>query len=260
MGGACRFACALAVVGLGVLAATSRAAVLFTTSSDFTGWGLGGTATDSTVTTSALDFDGGTINGAGNNPGNSGSTLGAGQTSTGGSLQLTWGPNTGNFNVIAFAPGEAFNPSFMAAIDPGSIPAFTPQTGFGPGATAPFSGTLQMIYSIPDNNAGQNGFFQLGVDLAYDADGFFQTFFPSSTVTLPSANGQTLVLATIPYTITAGSLNGFGFGIAYNSNFAPTQPFFIDSISTVDATPEPASLSCIGAAIGVLLMRRRRAA
>jgi hypothetical protein len=249
--------------GLTLLGNNARATVLFTTSSDFTGWSpaTASSVAINTVGPSTNDVDGSTTNGAGNDPGNSGGTLGAGQTSPGGSLQMTWNATVGNFNSLATAPGEVFNPAFMAAIDPGSTTAFQPPA-FTSGATVAFSGTIQMVYSIPDNNAPTNGFFELGVDLAYNANGFFQTFFPTSTVSLPSVNGLTLVQATIPYTITgtaaAPDLTGFGFGIEYNSNFAPTQPIFVDSIQVVPnaAAPEPASLGCL--AIGSVLMLRRR--
>ncbi len=259
MGGYSKFALTLAVgAGSSLLGAQARAGVLFATSSDFTGWSPSGANTAAASTT--IDLDGTTINGAGNDPGNSGGTLFAGQTSTGGSLQMTWTPDLKNFGTLAFSPGEAFNPGFMAAIDPGSVAAFQPPA-FVSGSTAAFSGTLQMIYSIPDNNAGTGGFFQLGVDLAYNADGFFQTFFPTSTTNLSSIGGLTLVQATIPYTITAtaGSpdLTGFGVGIAYNSNFAPTQPIFVDSISVLSA-PEPASLALLSLGAAALLTRRRR--
>ena len=260
MGGYSKCALAIAVgSAFTLLGAQARATVLFTTSSDFTGW-TPNTGTNTAAASTTIDVDGATINGAGNDPGNSGGTLFAGQTSTGGSLQMTWSPAVGNFGVLAFAPGEAFNPGFMAAIDPGSVAAFQ-APAFGPGSTATFSGTLQMIYSIPDNNAGAGGFFQLGDDLAYNADGFFQTFFPSNTTNLASVGGLTLVQATIPYTITGSAsgpdFTGFGFGIAYNSNFAPTQPIFVDSISVV-STPEPASLSLLAGAMSLLTLRRRR--
>ena len=259
MGRLSKFALTIAVASVfPLLGADARAAVLFATSSDFTGWTP--SSTNTATTSTATDLDGVTINGAGNDPGNSGGSLFAGQTSTGGSLQLTWTAGVGNFGTLAFAPGEAFNPGFMAAIDPGSVAAFQ-APAFGSGSTASFSGTLQMIYSIPDNNAGSGGFFQLGVNLAYNADGFFQTFFPTSTTNLSSIGGLTLVQATIPYTITAtaGSpdLTGFSFGIAYNSNFAPTQPIFIDAVSVV-STPEPASLSLLAGAMTLLTLRRRR--
>ena len=261
MGGYSKFALTIAVGAVCTLAAAqAHAGVLFTTSSDFTGWSPSGSNTNTVAPSTAVDLDGATINGAGNDPGNSGGTLFAGQTSTGGSLQMTWNAGVGSFGTLAFASGEAFNPGFMSAIDPGSVAAFQPPN-FTSGSTAAFSGTLQMIYSIPDDNAASGGFFELGVNLAYPADGFFQTFFPTTTTPLSSIGGLTLVQATIPYTITAtaGSpdLSGFGFGIEFNSNFAPTQPFFVDSISVL-STPEPASLTLLAGAITLLPLRRRR--
>jgi hypothetical protein len=103
--------------GASLLGTAAHAAMLFTTSSDFTGWAAD-TATNTAGPSTTFDYDANTTNGAGNNPGNSGSTLGAGQTSAGGSLQTSWSSAVGNYGTLTYSPSEHFNPSFMAAIDP----------------------------------------------------------------------------------------------------------------------------------------------
>ena len=122
-----------------------------------------------------------------------------------------------------------------------------------------------MVYTQPDNNAASGGFFELGIDLAYEGDGFFGTFFPdsgnsagvgSTQLLGTTAGGQQEFLATIPYHINAGSMSNFGVGIAYNSNFAPLNQFFVDSIALAPV-PEPTSLGVM--AIGGLLAARHRA-
>jgi hypothetical protein len=243
----------LSSVGVMALAVqTVSAQNLFSTYSDFTGWS--GSAGASAGPSSDWDYDGSTINGAGNNPGNTGSSINPGGSSPVGSLGITWASSAGNYNNLAFSPGEAYNKSFMHTIDPGSLAAYTDESGYGAGTTVAYSGTLSMVYTIPDNEAGS--YFELGVDLAYTPN-YYSVFLPSSITPLNGGlpvNGQITVEATIPYSITAGNnLQGFAFGIAYNSDYQPVLPFYVDSISVV-AVPEPSSLAL--AALGGLCMFR----
>jgi hypothetical protein len=223
---------------------TVSAQNLFSTYSDFTGWGNAGSG--STVAPSSdWDYDGSTINGAGNS-GN------VGGSSPGGSLAITWAPSVTSFNVIAFSPGEAFNPAFMQAIDPGSVAAYQPPN-YVAGNTVAYNGALQIIYAEPDNEGGN--YFQVGVDLAYDANGYYSQFFPSSDTVLGyTSDNNAIHEVTIPYNIVGGSLTSLSMGIFYNSNYQPAVfPFYIDSISVV-AVPEPSSLAF--AALGGLCMFR----
>jgi hypothetical protein len=153
----------------------------------------------------------------------------------------------------------------MAAIDPGSTAAFQ-APDFTAGATVVYVGTLTMVYTIPDNEGGN--YFEPGIDLAYDGDGYYGTFFPDagnpvapgSITYLGTVDGLASFQATVPYQVNAGTLNGFGLGIAYNSNYSPQQPFYVDDIE-VGPIPEPTSLSLT--ALGVLTLwaiyKRKRA-
>lgn len=222
------------------LAQLASAQVLFTTVEDFTGWtgNLGSTVTTST----SYDYDGSTVNGAGNlsNPGGTG---------TAGSLAVTWAPTVGTFNSIAVASYQGGNQAFLSVLDPGSSVVGN--------SMAAYSGTLNLVYSLPDNEGGN--YFQLGILLQYDANGYYQTFFPSSSDTyLGTFGGLDTYQAAIPYTITAGAQNGFGFSIMYNSDYSPIDTFYIDRIE-VAAVPEPTTIALLGfGMLGMAFQLRRR--
>jgi hypothetical protein len=245
-------------IGLG-LTTFAHGQAIFTTVSDFTGWTASAPATAVTAST-AWDYDGSTTNGLGNNPGNSGSSINVGGTSTGGSLQITASTNLG-FSELAFSPGEAYNNSFMQAFDPGSTTAFSAASSFGPGSTVAYSGTIYLVYTIPTISSGS--FDQIGINLDYPADGFYQALF-GSDVSDGTVNGLTTFTATIPYTVTAGAgnLSNLQLAIQSNSNEVPTSPFFVDDISfspPVQASmPEPATLGVLGTGLSMLMLRRRR--
>ena len=211
----------LALVSAGIIALAMQSAtaqfttsVLFTTSDDFSLWSANGGSTVSGST--AFDADGSTFNGLGN---------AGGGTGTAGSLQVQWTPSVGGFNDIANGPGGlGGNQAFMSAIDPGS-------TG---GATVAYSGTLQLIYSLPYTAAGT--YLQLGILLQYPGDGYYGTYFSTTTTDLgyTDPNGGEVFQATIPYTINAGAAGGFGFGLMYNSDYAPSLfPFYVDQITSL---------------------------
>ncbi len=224
--------CRSAAVGLGgagivALAAPSALAntMLFTTSSDWTGW-TAGNGTPAVSTT--YDSDGITINGAGNNPGNSGGSINVGGTSAGGSLQITDSNNLG-YGTLAYSPGEAYNQALMTAIDPGSIAAYTAASGYGNGTLVAYSGTLLLNYTQPSVNAG-GSYLQFGVFFNDSPDGYYHPQLQSSVVSDGTINGFTTYTATIPYSLSAGSFGNLNMGIFVNSNETLSAPVYFDSL------------------------------
>jgi hypothetical protein len=255
-------------VGRGSLAAAlgflSLAAVpargnimLFTTASDFTGW-TSGNATPAVST--SYDADGVTINGAGNNPGNSGGSINVGGASPGASMQLTDNSTLG-YSILASSAGEAYSQAFMSAVDPGSIAAYSPASGFGNGTLVPVSGTITMTYTAPNFVPGTSGaYFQFGVFFNDQQDGYYHPLLSSSTVDDGIIDGVDTFTATIPYSFNGGTFNNLNMSIFSNSNETLASPIYVDSIQVVTApVPEPASAAGIMMAAGVLLKRRRKA-
>ena len=202
---------------------------LFTTSSDWTGWTAGYASTSTASTSTSYDSDGVTVNGLGNNPGNSGSTLGAGASSTGGSIQIT---NTGTlgYTELAYSPGEAYNQAFMSAIDPGSIAAYSAAAGFGDGTLVAYSGTLQMNYTMPSVSGGS--YLQFGVFFNDSPDGYYHPELSTNVVNDGTIDGMTTYTAFIPYTLSAGNFNNLNLGIFVNSDQTLTAPVYFDSLQT----------------------------
>ena len=109
---------------------------------------------------------------------------------------------------------------------------------------------------------GEGSYFQVGIGLSYNANGYYGLFFPKTTTDLgvTDNNGYEVYRATIPYTINGqvlttvtttnsnvittntvwqqGYYYGFTPSIAVNSNYQPTNGFHVDNI-TVSAAQLP---------------------
>lgn len=233
----------LVLLSIGMLAFALQPAnaqtSLFTTYDDWSLWSGASSSTVAPDNTFSTDSPG-TINGAGN-------TSNPGGTGTSGSLLVTWNSLTGNYNNIANGPGA----NLLTLMDPGSVGGDTVQA----------EGTVTLDYSLPQTSGGT--YFNLGILLQYPGDGYYGTFFVSSSTDLGFENnyGQEVYQGTINYTISAGSAGGFGFGLMYNSDYAPALPFTVDNIQLVSAqqVPEPGTMALIAFGFtGLMLIRRRR--
>jgi hypothetical protein len=250
--------CAVCFGGFGLLSMAVAPArgniMLFTTTSDFTGW-TAGSGTPAVV--SSYDSDGVLINGAGNNPGNSGSSINVGGTSTGGSMQLSDPSNLG-YNVLAYSPGEAYNQAFMTAVDPGSIAAYTAASSYGNGTLVAYSGTIDMNFTAPSFLAG-GSYYQFGVFFNDQQDGYYHPELSTSVINDGTIDGMTTYTAIIPYSFNGGTFNNLNMGIFANSNETLTGPIYVDGIQTVTAVPEPVSgAGILGAAALAMLKRNRK--
>src|ERR1700690_3374788 len=181
----------LVLLSIGMLAFALQPAnaqtSLFTTFNDFSQWTGTGVTADNSFST-----DLSTVNGLGN-------STAAGASGTSGSLSISIA-STG-FNTIAAGNPGGGNAGFLSAIDPGSS---------GNNAVTA-SGNIYLTYSVPIITGGT--YFQLGFNLQYAADGYYQTFFTSTVTDLGYTDqyGGEVFQGTVPYTITAGLFNGFGF-------------------------------------------------
>jgi hypothetical protein len=196
---------------------------LFNTYEDFTNWSSAGG--DLILATNGWSVDDNTTNGLGN-------TSAPGATDgTSGSLLLYWSSVETGYGTIAAGPNEDANAGFMQAIDPGCDP--------GTQTSVAAYGYIYMDFSQPDNTDGGT-YFQLGVNLAYDANGYYGVVTSSSTTDLhiQDDSGYEVYRATIPYTINAGHYYGFTPSIFVNSNYQPTNGFHVDNI-TVSAAQAP---------------------
>jgi hypothetical protein len=196
---------------------------LFTTYDDFTPFTA--SSGDLVQPDNTWDTDGDTTNGLGN-------LTAPGAIGTAGSLLVYWSSLETSWGTVAIGPNEAANAAFMQVIDPGCNT--NSQT------TVAAYGNIYVDFSQPDNSGGGN-YFQLGVNLSYPANGYYQNFFSSGATDLhlKDDSGYEVYRATIPYTINAGSYAGdFTPGIAVNSNYQPTNGFHVDNI-TVSAAQAP---------------------
>ena len=195
---------------------------LFSTSDDFNQFASAG---GDLVQADTWSVDSNTTNGLGN-------TNAPVATGTSGSLLLYWSSLETGYGTIASGPGEQLNPQFMQAIDPGC------DTNSATSVAA--YGNIYMDYSQPDSGMTNGGYFEVGVNLSYEANGYYGAFFPSSSKDLgiQDSNGYEVYQATIPYTINAGNYYGFSLSVIVNSDYQPTYGFHIDNI-TVSAAQAP---------------------
>jgi hypothetical protein len=245
----------LAFLSAGILAFVlqnaSATTSLFTTSDDFSTWNNGWGATTVGAST-AWDYDGSAVNGQGNN-------TSPGGVGTPGSLAINANGSGWTLGAEYYGAG---NPTFMHAIDPGSLAAYNAESPGGPanpGITTTFSGILQMVYTVPINEPGG---FELDLFYAYDSNGGWGVSTPTLVDLGPStaqdiySNPQENYLATYNYSISAGALNYFNLGLIYNPG-SSLSTFYVDAITV----PEPGTVALFGlGALGFAFLARRRRA
>jgi hypothetical protein len=232
---------------------------LFTTVQDFTGWSNGGGSPVTSfgpVGASVYDADQGTdtTDGLANNS----------AAGTPGSMQINTGGNAiGNTYTVFSSPNVLYNTAVMSIVDPG----FTT-----PGQTVASSNTMYITYTAPQwaDVFSTDVYYQVGVDLSYPGDSYYGTFFENNVINDGVIDGLQTYTAVIPYTIAANSGGGnfsvspalnagvYGSGV-YGFDNVMTTPWYVDDID-VAPVPEPATLSVFGAALSMLMFRRRRKA
>jgi hypothetical protein len=241
------------VAGIGIgMASHASAQVLYTTTSDFTGWSTDApTVVSSAQPSSAWDFDGSTTNGLGNaTPG----------TSPGGSLALTVVPSaSGQYTGVSSSPGLAYVNPALQAIDPGAIAAYSAASNYGNGTLVNYSNSFIFTYTIA---TGTMAYEDVGLSFNENGPGgsYYNPQFADGSAVYNSVGGFTTVTKTIPYSIQAGSFNDMHIQIFANWSISgPTSPIYIDDIQ-VASVPEPASIGLLGSGLTFLMVRRRRAA
>ncbi|HKW30875.1 MAG TPA: PEP-CTERM sorting domain-containing protein [Verrucomicrobiae bacterium] len=236
----------LVFLSIGILAfalqpAANAQTSLFTTYEDWQGWQSQGAqwGNPAPVADNAWSSDASTINGLGN-------PTAPGGAGTSGSLIIGPGNGTGGGNnlwtCVAYSPGLG-----------------TQLGDYGDNMLD--TGTLLIDYSLPDNEGGS--YFQIGVLMQYQGNGYFGTAFSSSTTDLGFAdpNGEEVYQAQIPYTI-SGTYYGMGFGLMINTDYGSVLPSHVDNILVENVTsavvPEPGTIALMSLGLAGLTIIRRR--
>ena len=214
---------------------------LFSTTDDFSQFNSGA----GTVSSAYYSVNN-SVNGLGNsaNPGGTGGV---------GSLELTAPGGWTSWVSGSGSPGEASNQGFMAAIDPGSVPAWSAQSSYGPGALSSYSG--EMTFDLYAGNL--TDWNQFGITLNYD--GNYGVFFGTAASSFTGADGKTWTRYEVPYTINSvSSMTYFSVGIAENSaSDVAGETIYLDNFQ-ISTVPEPIATGLFGAGTAVILMFRRR--
>ncbi|HMP80811.1 MAG TPA: PEP-CTERM sorting domain-containing protein [Pirellulaceae bacterium] len=244
---------AIAVGAFVLQSATTQAypTTLYTTADDFTGNNNGAGWSGNTITPStAWDFDGSTINGTAN--------ASAGGAGTAGSLAITplgnWSTTGGTWTGL----GELYVGNFLSArltLDPGYNPG--PPEAIFPAA----SGTITMVWTLPDNGGGGLGTYYEPM-LGFNAAWGWTMGGPSSTVSLGVVGGLETFRSTWNYTIPQ-TTNAWGVNLQFgaNTDYNPVDIFYIDEIvvTTATAVPEPAAAALLGlGALTALMVARSK--
>lgn len=208
--------------------ASAQTISLFTTSNDFAGWSGSGPLISSPTT--ITDLDNVTINGLGDGGA-------AGATGTPGALAVAWA--SGAFDYV-FSQGESGNPAFISAIEAATNPTL-----------------LTLKYTTPA--AGTASYYQIG--LAFNFTGNFFNVSPKSATTVAGVTTATFDITAPAQALYAQDLANGGGGIGYlqigfyyNSNYTPTNDFYVDAISLTNTiAPPPPVMSIASASPGLTL-------
>lgn len=203
-----------------LLSAHAQNMIMFTTADDMTNRN-NGTGALTFQSTNAVDLDGVTVNGIGNEI--------PGATSIGGSLQVSpivpsnWGVNGGPvWDVIGV------NGAILTALD-------GPDAAYGSPLPAQ-TGTMYVDYTLPDHSLA-GSYFALGIFIQYDGNWGLggQDWSPVDLGPVSTPSGtQEKYRATIPYTINstgANNLSYFSVGFWMFTDYEGTNSWYIDNIS-----------------------------